>query len=98
MEARVQGRGRLPLRLRDRAYGGVREAHTHPFDRTAGLQVHRSRVGGLADGHIESQVPARNGGCRSRLSSRALMTPRARGCLIHARAEERAAVKPWGPA
>ena len=29
-----------------------------PFDRTAGLQVHRSRLGGLADGHIESQVAA----------------------------------------
>ena len=32
-------------------------------------QVRRSRVGGLADGHIESQVAARNGGYCSRLPS-----------------------------
>src|SRR4030095_4021270 len=38
--------------------GGGREAHTHPLDLNAGLQFHRSRVGGLADGHIESQVAA----------------------------------------
>ncbi len=43
--------------------------HTHAFERTAELQVHRSRRGGLADGHLESQVAARNRGGCSGLSS-----------------------------
>src|ERR1043165_2220499 len=56
LETRVQGRGQLPLHFRDRAPGGGRETDTQPFDGTAGIQVYRSCVGGLADGRIESQV------------------------------------------
>src|SRR6266513_4442095 len=69
MERRVQGRGQLQMRVRDLTHGPVFEAHTHAFERTAELQVHRSRRGGLADGHLESQVAARNRGGGSGLSS-----------------------------
>src|SRR6266498_6143742 len=69
MERRVQGRGQLHMRVRDRTQAAVCEAHTHAFERTVELQVHRSRRGGLADGHLESQVAARNRGGCSGLSS-----------------------------
>ncbi len=60
------------------AHGAVFEAHTHAFERTAELQVHRSRRGGLADGHLESQVAARNRGGCSGLSSPARRLNKAR--------------------
>jgi len=58
--------------------GPIFEAHTHAFERTAELQVHRSRRGGLADGHLESQVAARNRGGGSGLSAPARRLNKAR--------------------
>src|SRR5438552_13516270 len=78
MERGVQGRGQLQMRVRDWTHGAVFEAHTHAFERTAELQVHRSRRGGLAAGHLESEVAARNRGGCSGLSSPARRLNKAR--------------------
>src|SRR6266498_3956416 len=93
MERRGQGRGQLNMRVRDRTQAAVFEALTHAFERTAELQVHRSRRGGLADGHLQSQVAARNRGGCSGLSSPARKLNKARQLIR----PPRLAIRPTSP-